>query len=505
MSREVTRSHYINSIASSLGKSEQFIIDAQNDRSFTYEEFGLLTQKAAQLLLDNGLKRGDRVGLLLSNSVEFAAMYFGCLMCGVAAVAVNPLLLRTTIEYIVKKSKVTFVVCCQATSDKIKGLIPEVLIQCGVDRAEGLDLDAMVPGTWVPFDGVNDEDIWSITYTSGTASNPKGVVHCARGLIGCAAAFNSMHEFDEKNIFLNIFPMSYMAGFLNCLLAPFVCGGTVVLERPFDARSVLTFWKSVIAHNVNAMWLAPTMVSSLLHVDRDKSGLQYAKERLERVCVGTAPLPMQTKQDFEKKYQINLYESYGLSELLIVAANSPANDNVDSAGKLLDGVRVQIGSGESDLPATEGELAIATEYQMLGYLSEMNGDLDDPEDWFFTGELGMLTQTGFLKITGRSKDLIIKGGLNISPRAIEEVLLSHADVLEAAVIGLPHEFYGEEVVAVLKLANEIQLDTIKNDIRALCHAKLNESSKPARIFQVQAMPLNASGKIQKRELVARFA
>lgn len=480
-----------------------FLIEHETDRRFTYREFGALAMAAGDTLLSHGLKRGDRVGLMLSNSAEFAAYYFGCLIHGIVAVAINPSLHDDLVRYIAQHSRVALVVTSGRYRTRLPDGIAGFVVNSGGDREGGVDLEARSDGPARIAIDHGDDSMFTVTYTSGTSDRPKGVAHSLQSLLGNAESFNRLQRFDESDVFLNLFPMSYMAGFLNSLLGPFACGGTVVLVRPFDARSVLTFWKPIVKHNVTVFWIAPTMVASLTQVDRDSAGPAYASKRLKRICVGTAALTEHVRAEFEAKYGAKLYESYGLTELLILTANSPMENRPLSVGRLLDGVAIRIDGKERDDEA-DGEIEVATAFRMLGYISSESSLPEQPTQWFPTGDRGSVSG-GFLRITGRSKDLIIKGGLNISPRSIEEVLVRHPQVASAAAIGLPHDFYGEEVVAVVALKDSVALADVREQIESLCRAELSETSVPGRFFQIDEMPLNSSGKVQKRDLIARFS
>ena len=233
---------------------------------------------------------------------------------------------------------------------------------------------------------------------------------------------------------------------------------------------------------------------------------------IRRAFVGFAPLPVKVKDDFEARYGVTLIENYGLSETLFVTARSRVSDDPrDNAqgyvGESLPGIRLRACDVHGSVVPSEeeGEIQVLTPDLMAGYLSE-GGDLQkvDAGAWFPTGDYGRIGQTGSLFITGRKKDLIIRGGINISPAAIEEFLLHAAHVVDAAVVSIPHEIYGEDIVAVLKLDPGTSLDSILEPIMAQCKQALAAHQQPSRYMAIDEFPRTSNGKIQKlrlRELV----
>jgi long-chain acyl-CoA synthetase len=485
-----------------------FLIDGLADRVFTYREAHGLACRVAAELAARGVGGGDRVAIVLTNSAEFALLYFGCLYLGATAVPVNTQLHPDEIEFIPNHSDAKLVIASPGTRHLARGAEPAAR-WTWLPAAEGstpADGDAFVlppphpaePVRWEP--RPTADALFSITFTSGTTSRPKGVCHRVGALLANAAAFNAELGFGPGNRFLHVFNMAYMAGFLNTLLSPFLAGASVVLSRAFDAQTLLTFWQPVLRHRADTFWLAPSMLAGLLRLDRDPAGAEYCRRHVKAICVGTAPLPLQTKREFEQKYGATLYESYGLSELLYVTTNSPWLPQHDgSVGRPLPGVVIRVANERSEeVPAgAEGEVWVQTAYRMVGYL---DGEGTGPDSSCATGDVGRLDGEGNLYITGRKKDLIIRGGINISPRAVEDVLHEHAAVAQAAVIGLPHEFYGEEVVAVVTLKPGHTLTAERASLVAHCKQRLSPPCVPGQYVELGHLPVNANGKVQKSRL-----
>jgi acyl-CoA synthetase (AMP-forming)/AMP-acid ligase II len=243
----------------------------------------------------------------------------------------------------------------------------------------------------------------------------------------------------------------------------------------------------------------------LLRFDRNPAGAEYSRENVKTVCVGTAPLPCSTKREFEERYGVTVLESYGLSELLLLTSNSNRNPIAEgSVGRPLGEVEIKVAvdDGSELSSGGDGEILVRTPQALSGYIDAESREMVavDPDDWFPTGDIGHLSEVGDLFITGRKKDLIIRGGMNISPRRIEDVLLEHPAVSDVAVVGVDHEFYGEEVVAALRLANGVALDDVRSALESLCKSHLSAVSMPNRFVAVSEFPMSVTGKVQKSKL-----
>jgi long-chain acyl-CoA synthetase len=499
-----------------------YYIDVPRGRTYSYQQFHSLAASLGKRLRSAGLTRGQRVGILLINSAEFAALYWACLYEGLVAVPVTPTLGTRDIHYALQTARISLLVYSDATRDVCPppqsfAEPPAYLrLRCAEDSspcpaghlewAESELNPGQISGNLL--DGVRRDDLFVITFTSGTTSRPKGVCHTVGSLFGAALAFNEANQVGPEHRYYHVLTMSYMAGLLNTLLCPYMAGGTTAVAQPYGPMSALRFWDTVIRYGLNTLWLVPTICSSLLRLDRSDEGRAYCREHVRLACVGTAPLPRRLQRDFEERYGTPLLESYGLSELLFVAANIPGGvGKPGSVGQLLQGVEARYESEAESQPAADGEIWVRTPYLMAGYLDPESGEPDRlPRDtWFATGDLGKQDTDGDLFITNRKKDIIIRGGVNLSPRSIEEVLLEHPAVQEAAVVGVPHEFYGEDAVAVLKLKPGHVFPAVKDSLTALCKQSLGAMAIPSRFVEMTELPKNTTGKVIKTELRTRLA
>jgi acyl-CoA synthetase (AMP-forming)/AMP-acid ligase II len=499
--------------------SRAFLIDSLEGLTYSYSDFHCRACSLAELLRGRGIRKGDRVAIFAENSPEFVASYFACLYLGATAVPVSPQLHDREVRFILEHCGMHALLFCETTRARCMQFVENLRFSlCLGEQTEGCCSglvwsmkDSALPtySGWQPFDNVGPADLFSITFTSGTTGQPKGVPHSIRSLLENAVAFNKAMGYSETTCMYHVFNMAYMAGFLNTLLCPFLAGGTVVIGQAFDTSLAVHFWDKPIKYGVNALWLVPTIVKTLLKMDRGHRGRQYCRQHIKTICVGTAALPHRIGREFEDVYGVRLFESYGLSELLFVTTNTADRPfKLGSVGRPIDGIEVGIVDefGSKLRVGETGEIVVRTPHVMAGYLDYESGLPDDKTapKWFATGDVGHLCEDGYLFITDRKKDIIIRGGLNISPRAVEMVLDRHPQISEAAVVGLPHDYYGEEVVAAVRLKDGAVLAEILDSVRRLCKENLNEVSVPTTFFQLEQLPIGTTGKLHKGMLRERI-
>ncbi|MFZ0770732.1 MAG: class I adenylate-forming enzyme family protein [Candidatus Sulfotelmatobacter sp.] len=494
-----------------------FLVDAVTGREITYGEFHRQACALAAELRARGLRKGDRIGVMLPNCCELAVLYFACIYLGAVIVPINPALSEGEVQFILASCKPALVVANVSNVESVGEFHAKVLTL--VTANESIS-DANGPGkitidvleetkTFVPLETADGEDLVVIMYTSGTSAKPKGLAHKLGRMFRNAAALASAQGIDENSRFYLTLSMAYMGGFYNLLVLPFLCGASVVVDHVFDARSSLHFWEKAKNNKINSLWMAPTVLSILLRMDRGRTGEEFCRSSVRHAFVGFAPLPLKVKDEFESRYGVRLIENYGLSETLFVTARSQGIlGRHGYVGEALPGVAVRIVNDEGKPVAsgTDGEVQILTPDLMAGYLDADGCLLDaDASVWFSTGDVGRLDAASSLSITGRKKDIIIRGGVNISPAAIEEELMRVEGISDVAVVSIPHELYGEDIVAVLKLQAGVELDSILNSVVAHAKRNLAQHQQPARYITIDELPRTANGKIQKariRELVA---
>lgn len=468
-----------------------FVVDASSGREFRYGDIELLSLKLAALLKKRGVRKGDTIAVILPNCIEFVLFYFACMQTGAVAVPVNPKLTGSEIEQILLCSDASIV--CAKERPEISAFRQMLMIDDHFLAA--LEHEIPLPRS---FSEINDNDIFAISYTSGTTALPKGVVVIYKNIIEHGALFGKTAGIGPDSRFYSILPAAYMGGWYNLMLIPFLAEGSIVLDSAFNPALALRFWEIVRAYAVNALWFVPTILSVLLSIDRGNGGAEYCRKNLKCALVGTAPLSRELKRRFEKKYGITLHENYGLSETLIATTHSPFY-SANGVGRPLPGCEILIRADDGSQCATgsEGEIVIRTPFLMAGYYKDPEATAKiRREDGIHTGDIGFMDRDGCLFVTGRKKDLIIRGGINISPFEIEEAIASHPAVAEVAAVGIPDPAAGEEIAAVIRRRAALS----ENEVRDYCTTRLAPFKIPKYWEFVEDFPRSVTGKVQKVKL-----
>lgn len=444
------------------------ICDAQQ---FTYAELLQAVNSRRAFLNERRLKVGDTIAIANGSRLEQLLWALTSIFDGLTLVPINSSMPEKINQFIVGSTQ------------------PKLMIWNNEEFKPSQSND--VPWKTRPSDSPQ-----TIHYTSGTTGLPKGVCHTIERLLGNAQAFNQHMGIDESVCMLHVMPVTYMAGFLNTFLVPLMAGGTVILAPQFNSQSGIMLWENAISHTANAIWLTPTMAHFLAKCSRNPQTAAWVKDHIKYVLVGTAPLLTATRNFFESTFNVPCLESYGLSELLLLTSQKKEESSL-SVGNAIPGVELQILSAENTVLASNeiGTVYAKTKFNMLGYLNPDTHQVDRQyTEWFNTGDLGYLDQNNELYITGRAKDIIIKGGVNISPRQVEEALMGLEGIQEASVIGTPHPFWGEQVLAFIVLTPTSCLN--ENDIKSYLKNHLSLDAIPEIIKFISALPRSNTGKVQ---------
>ena len=492
-------------------KEQVFLFDELGNNKITYNDLDVSATAIAGYLIDSGLKNGDRVSIILENSSMCVKIYFGCLYAGIAVVPINPSLNNNEIHNIIKHSLCKSIIVNHETYQKtnVENFFDKKILNFNESENSPINLkcnekNLETKNNFIPYDKVNEDDDMCIVYSAGTTGEPKAVIHRIKELVMNAQEFGKLFGIDSKNIFYNMLALTYLGGYYNLLFLPYILGSSVVLTQTFDPKLALNFWEPVIKNNVNTLWLVPSIMSILLEIDRSVVGKNYCKEKIKLALIGTAPLPIQLKKDFEKEYGVQIFENYGLSETFFISTNNQKSSKDGSVGKVLPNVEIKINdkNGASLPVEQEGEILVKTPYLMKEYhgMTEESTQKFSNDIWFETGDLGKIDKNGFLYITGRKKDLIIRGGINISPISIENAIHTHENVLECAVIGIPHKIQGEEIIAVVRIDKTKNFTKIKDELIEICKNNLSSIELPSKIIMLSEFPHATYGKIQKNKI-----
>jgi long-chain acyl-CoA synthetase len=465
----------------------------------SYAELADASGRIARLLTDYGLVPGDRVGIMLPNVAEFATAYYGTLLAGGVVVPINPLLMQAEIAHYLGNSGANILLAWHAAPGQPAQGAAEV----------GAALIVVDPATWpgilaevgpaIEVVDRADDDTAVILYTSGTTGKPKGAELTHANLRRNADAIgNEQLELRPDDVLMGCLPLFHTFGQTCALNASIFAGACLRLVGRFDATTTL----EVIARDRATVFLGvPTMYTALLAA---AEGADFDLSSL-RLCVsGGAALPLETLTLFEKVFECPIIEGYGLSETSPVACFNPPKGlrKAGSVGIPINGVQMRIVDDNwSALGVDEvGEIAIRGHNIMKGYwgMPEATSQVMSSDGWFRTGDLGRVDEDGYFYIVDRKKSLIIRGGLNVYPREVEEVLFQHPAVLEAAVVGVPHASLGEEVGAAVVLT--AGSTAAPDEIRDFVKDRLAAYKYPRQVWVVDDLPKGPTGKILRREI-----
>ena len=443
-----------------------------------------------------GVGPGDRVLVLLPNSPEVLQAYAGILKTGAVIVPVVFLLGPVEVGHILEDSGAKLVVTAPEFVDKLGDWPgPVVLVGAGARGPAWADVIAGEPDTFATVDR-EAGDLAVILYTSGTTGRPKGVALSHDNLASNARAAASLYELDRTRWSLMVLPLSHSYG-LTVMNAGNILGTRGVLLRWFHPEAVL---EAIQRYRVESMSVVPTMLLYLLH---HPDAHRFDTSSMRSWGSGAAPLPLEIVEPFEKKFGGRIQEGYGLTEAspVVSAHRLSGVRKLGSVGQAIPGVDVSIlDDGDRPLPTGEiGEVCVRGPNVMLGYYGLPDETARTLRNgWLHTGDMGRLDADGFLFIVERKKDLIIRGGFNIYPREVEDVLYAHPAVAEAAVVGMRDPMLGEDVLAFVTLKPGATADA--EALIAFCQTRLAKYKCPKQVRFLDVLPKTPIGKILRKEL-----
>lgn len=482
------------------------VIDPALRRQWTYAELYREAERTARALLCR-FKPGERIAVWAQNLPEWIMLEFGAGLAGVVLVTVNPGFRGRELEYVLKQSRSAGVFVAHSfRGNPMLETVREVAPRCHELReiicfddwpafiAAGDDQAIALPA-------VKPSDPVMIQYTSGTTGFPKGALLHHRGLVNNGADTAVRMGIDAGDIFITTMPLFHTGGCVCCVIGAVSKAATQVLLEGFEPGLVLELFQT---YRGNAMLGVPTMLVAMLeHASFATTDLSSVKA----ICSGGSTVPAALVTLLEKKLGAPFTIVFGQTECSPVAAQTMTHDSIaDKAGTIglpLPNMETKIVNPDTGeiVPIGEiGEFCTRGYHIMLGYfeMPEATAAAIDADGWLHTGDLCAMDARGYCTVEGRLKDMIIRGGENIYPRELEELLFGHPKVSEVAVVGLPHEKWGEEVAAFIRATPGVTID--KEELSAYMRASLAHHKTPKHWFVVEAFPLTGSGKIQKFKL-----
>ena len=472
----------------------------------TYSQMWAQARRFGAALQDAGVGFGDRVALMIPNVPQFPMAYYGALAIGASVVPVHSLLVADEIDYVLRDSGATVFICAgPLLGEGAKGAelagVPVWSVLHEGDEVPSLERAA---GAASPVDLVlrDPADEAVVLYTSGTTGAPKGAVLSHDNVMWNAtmSAFDTV-RLQPDDVIFGALPLFHSFGQVVVLNAGFRAGATIALVPRFDPAAAMDI---IEATGVTVFAGVPTMYVALLEFAQSDP----RRPQFRLAVSGGASLPVAVIDRFKDTFGADIYEGYGLSETSPVATFNQAwyGRKPGSVGRPIWGVEVAITSPELEgelkfLPSGDvGEIVIRGHNIFTGYLNKPDAtDAVMVGDWFRSGDLGYADEDGFIFIVDRKKDLIIRGGFNVYPREVEEVLMRHPAVSQVAVVALPDATYGEEICAVVVLTADGQVEA--DELITWSQDFLGKHKYPRQVRFVESLPLGPSGKILKREIV----
>ena len=478
-------------------------------RSYTNQEELQYAGRLARVLEERGVGAGQRVAVVLPNTPDLTAAYQAIWTAGAVVVPVIPMWTAEEIAHVLRHSGATAVLTMPRLAPVVGEAGKEVetlkhrLVVGDGDLAGMENITSQAAGgSWVetPVERA-PEDLAMLLYTSGTTAKPKGVMITHANIAAAVESGTRLNPDLPRHAMLHVLPLTHVFGLLMLKLAN-AWGFPSVLLGQFDPLKV---FQLIEKHRIGYLPAVPTILVYLLHhPERGKFDLSS----LYRLTIGGAALPEKLRSDCQQVLPGNIDQGYGLSESVAIATSYGDREAYrrGSAGRPEPGVELRILDEQNHLLAAgqTGEICLRGPSICPGYWQDEEATRQAFQGgWFHTGDVGHLDEDGYLYITDRKKDLIIKGGENVSSREIEEVLYLHPAVAEAAVVGVPDAVFGEEICAVIQLRPGSEASD--EDIRRHVGEHLAKFKVPRRVVFQTALPKNWTGKIQKRALREQFA
>jgi long-chain acyl-CoA synthetase len=484
--------------ASAQGK--MFLFSEPDGRQFTYAEFDAAVNRGAALLAAHGVGRGDVVSLLMPNSAEYIIAYFACWKLGALAGPVNSLLKEDETAFVMNNSEATAILVHSEFHDRIKNIrgdLPQLksVIEFD-DEAEATQefSDGVIPAVEI---GKDDDAI--IIYTSGTTGKPKGCLLTHGNVLANARQISNWLRFTENDRLLTIMPLFHMNAVSVTTMSALYAGGSTVISPKFSASQ---FWKIISDYQVTSFGSVATMLSILLNTYPDGVPEGLKTDQLRFAMCGSAPVPAEVMKKFEETFNCPVVEGYGLSESTCRSTFNPPDERrrPGSCGLSIGNEMKVVDDNDSEVSDGQlGEIVLRGENILKGYFKSPEAtETAFRHGWFHTGDIGYRDKDGFFYIVDRKSDMIIRGGENIYPREIDEVLYQHPAVAAAVTIGVPDPLYGEEVAAFVVLKDGMKVT--EEELISYCTEKLADYKCPKTIRIVEDIPKGPTGKLLKREL-----
>ncbi|GAA2098897.1 linear/branched/unsaturated fatty acid:CoA ligase LbuL [Streptomyces albiaxialis] len=504
------------------------LVDVAAGRRWTYEEFARDVDLLALGLLGKGVRRGERVGVWAPNCADWVLVQFAAARVGAVLVSINPAFSVGELRYVLQRSETELLFAARDREQQVEqvwedcpALRDVFLVEPGENAgwSEPMDLGLQMTMTYPErleerAAELSCDDPVSLQYTSGTTGSPKGATLSHHNILNNALAIGTLLGYDENDRICLPVPLFHTFGMVMGTLAAVATGACAVLPAPsFDAGAVL---RAVRDEECTSLYGVPTMfISALGALDAGTADVRagdLASLRTGIMAGATCPVEVM-KRVMSEMGMAGVAICYGMTETSPVSLMTRADDDLErrtaTVGTVMPHLEVKVVAPETGLTVPRGErgeLCVRGYSVMLGYWEdpEQTAASIDAARWMHTGDLAEMGDDGYVRIVGRTKDMIIRGGENVSPREIEELLHTHPKISDVQVVGVPHERLGEEIAACVILAPGVEELSLE-EIAAYCEGRLARYKIPRHLRVLDGFPLTTSGKVRKVELRATLA
>ena len=478
-----------------------YLIAPETGRTLTFGELKRQADNLSRFLLGAGYAPGDRIGFYCANGYQTAAVFLGTMYGGYVSVPLNLHAQASQLEYVLGHSGTRLVFTdsehAESLGERVKaaGRAIEIIV-IDVD-APSLFFEERLPVIAVP--EPSEEDPALLMYTSGTTGRPKGCLLTHKNVISGGLFVQQAHKLTPEDRVLSSLPLYHINGQIVATVGPLVHGGSVVAPHRFSASR---FWELLDRYECTWFNVVPTIISYLAAApaaeSRDRARVRFGRS-------ASAPLAPELHRAFERKFGLSIIETMGMTETAAPIFSNPLEQSArkyGSVGKPVGNVaRVVCPDGTLCEAGEIGELAVRGDNVMREYFAnpEETAKAFDAEGWLRTGDLGFADSDGYYFVTGRLKELIIKGGENIAPREIDDVLYKHPAVMDAAAVGIPDAHYGQDIFCAIVL--KPGSTATEEELRGFCEKELGRFKTPKVFRFMTDLPKGPSGKVQRLKLL----
>jgi acyl-CoA synthetase (AMP-forming)/AMP-acid ligase II len=487
---------------------DTFLISAETGQRLTFKGLQGRAETLSASLLRRGLARGDKIAFLMDNGLFTAQLFLGAMYGGFVTVPLNVRAGVSQLAFTLEHCDAKVVFVAEPYIALLRDVLAEIQVRIEIisvgDESSAAANECVSNSSPLPTIGAEDPAL--LMYTSGSTGRPKGAVHTHRSVLAHGRNSIRSHQLTTTDRSLLVLPLYHINAECVTLIPTLMSGGSVVIPHGFVVNE---FWNWLDDYRCTWSALVPTIISQLLDWKDPKAASRaVAFQRVRFLRTSSAPLSPSLHREFLDKFKLPLIQAMGSSEAGNVFANPvpPGANKIGSPGlpwgfeaKIVDEVGAELPIGEP------GEVLLRGDGMMRGYYKDPAGTAAalDNNGWLHTGDLAYRDREGSFFIVGRSKELIIKGAMNIAPKQIDEILETHPTVLEAAAVGIPDRYLGEDVVAFAVLRHGMSCD--ERELLSFCENRLGHFKTPTRIYFVPDLPKGPSGKVQRLKLVEEAA